>query len=90
MARPKLEVCQSCGEKTAVYIENNGHYKCTRPECGAIWWDIFDKPSGAHDGYICYNCYNSEARPLQTIDQIGNINIRRCKICGRVLLELIN
>ncbi len=92
MAKTKLEECQSCGQQTAEYMEEKGHYKCTRPECRAIWWDIFDKPSGANDGYICYNCGAENTRTLQSvdqIDQIDHINIRRCKTCGRTLLEII-
>jgi len=84
MANKKIEEYQSCGYKTAEYNEEKGYYKCV---CGGVWWDTKDRQPGKKDGYICYNCYNREARPLQSIDRIGNINIRRCKTCGRILLE---
>jgi hypothetical protein len=86
MIKSKLEECQSCGEQSAEYVEKKGHYRCTRPQCGAIWWDIFDKPSGIN-GYKCYNC---NRRTLQSVDQIGNVNVRRCSTCGKTLLELIH
>jgi len=88
MAKTKLEECQSCGELTAEYNKEKGYHECKSAECRAIWWDIFDRPSGANDGYICYNCGTENTRTLQSIDQIGHINIRRCKTCGRTLLEL--
>ena len=83
MANKRIEECQSCGKRTAEYMKNEGHYRCT--ECGAIWWDIFDKPSGVN-GYKCYNCGH---KTLQTVGQIGDVNVRRCRTCGKTLLEPI-
>ena len=86
MAKTKLEECQACGQPTAEYMKNEGHHKCTNPECRAIWWDIVDKPSGVN-GYKCYNCGK---KTLQTVGQIGNVNVRRCKTCCKTLLEPIH
>ncbi len=85
MARAKIYECQSCGKPTAEYIKN-GYFKCKDRDCGAIWWDIFDRPSGVN-GYKCYNCNH---KTLQSITQIGNVNVRRCSNCGKTLLELIH
>ena len=87
MAKTKLEECQSCGELTAEYNKKKGYHECKRQECRAIWWDIFDKPSGAHDGYICYNCGAENTRTMQSVVHTGNVNLRRCNRCGRTLLE---
>ena len=89
MANKKIEECQSCGYKTAEYDEEKGYYKC--PTCHAIWWDDEDRQPGETGGFICNHCGNRETRPLQIIYriQIDNnlVKVRRCKICGRVLLE---
>ncbi len=86
MAKTKLEECQSCGQQTAEYMEEKGHYKCTRPECGAIWWDIFDRPSSEEGsrGIKCYQCQNKKT--MLPIMRMDSIEVYRCTKCGRTLL----
>jgi len=84
MAKTKTYVCQSCGKTTGDRIKN-GYFKCR--VCGAIWWDIFDRPSAGVKvkGYECYNC---NRKTMQSIAQIADVSVRRCSKCGRTLLEL--
>jgi ribosomal protein L37AE/L43A len=85
MAKTAMYVCQSCGNPTGTRIKN-GYFECTDDKCGAIWWDVFDRPSAGIrvKGYECYNC---NRKTMQSIAKIAGVNVRRCTKCGRTLLE---
>jgi hypothetical protein len=81
----RLVLCQSCGKPTGEYQEN-GYFRCTDDQCGAVWWGPSDKPSSKEGprGIKCYQCRNKKT--MLPITRLDNVEVYRCTICGCTLL----
>lgn len=76
--------CPTCNQRTAV--EENGLYRCSDEECGAIWWGPFDRPYAGkkQKGYKCPNCTRQTIHP---VGEISKVTVYRCSSCGAAILE---
>jgi predicted RNA-binding Zn-ribbon protein involved in translation (DUF1610 family) len=75
--------CGACGRSVAT--QENGVFRCTNEECGAMWWDHFTRPTAGQPrkGYRCPTCTNHTMHPL---GMVAGAEVYGCSTCGSTVI----